>query len=70
LIVELDVVDHYTETNTNNVNKTRAPLRTTGGNDEPNIVFMCKCDCTSIFQLCNYRIPTCITYILFIDSTL
>jgi hypothetical protein len=27
-------------TNTNNVNKTCAFLRTTGGKDEPNIVFM------------------------------
>ena len=31
---------HYTQTNTNNVNKTRALLQTTGGKDEPNIVFM------------------------------
>ena len=30
---------HYTETNTNNINKTRALLQTTGGKDEPNIVF-------------------------------
>ena len=28
--------------NTNNVNKTRALLHTTGGKDEPNIVFMRK----------------------------
>jgi hypothetical protein len=28
---------HYTQTNTNNVSKTR---QTTGGKDEPNIVFM------------------------------
>ena len=33
---------HYTQTNTNNVNKTRALLQTTGGKDEPNIVFMRK----------------------------
>ena len=30
---------HNTQTNTNNVNKTRALLQTTGGRDEPNIVF-------------------------------
>ena len=29
---------HYTQTNTNNVNKTYALLQTTGGKDEPNIV--------------------------------
>ena len=29
---------HYTQTNTNNVNKTWALLQTTGGKDEPNIV--------------------------------
>ena len=33
---------HYTQTNTNNVNKTRVLLQTTGGKDEPNIVFMQK----------------------------
>ena len=33
---------HYTQTNTNNVNKTRTLLQTTGGKDEPNIVFMRK----------------------------
>ena len=33
---------HYTQTNTNNVNKTRALLQTTGGKDEQNIVFMQK----------------------------
>ena len=33
---------HYTQTNTNNVNKTRALLQTTGGKDGPNIVFMRK----------------------------
>ena len=27
------------QTNTNNINKTRALLQTTGGKDEPNIVF-------------------------------
>ena len=30
---------HYSQKNTNNVNKTWALLQTTGGNDEPNIVF-------------------------------
>ena len=30
---------HYTQTNTNNVNKTWALLQTTGGKYEPNIVF-------------------------------
>ena len=29
---------HYTQTNTNNVNKTRALLQITGGKDKPNIV--------------------------------
>ena len=33
---------HYTQTNTNNINKTRALLQTTGGNDEPNMVFIRK----------------------------
>jgi len=33
---------HYTQTNTNNVNKTCALLQTTGGKDEPNIVCMPK----------------------------
>jgi len=33
---------HYTQTNTNNVNKTRALLQTTGGKDKPNIVVMVK----------------------------
>ena len=31
---------HYTQTNTNNVNKTWGLLKTTGGKDEPNIVCM------------------------------
>ena len=33
---------HYTQTNINNVNKTRGRLQTTGGKDEPNISFMRK----------------------------
>ena len=34
-------IHHYTQTNTNNVNKTWARLQApTGGKDEPNIVFM------------------------------
>jgi len=33
---------HYAQTNTNNVNKTWALIQTTGGKDEPNIVFMRK----------------------------
>jgi hypothetical protein len=33
---------HYAQTNTNNVNKTWSLLQTTGGKDEPNIVFMRK----------------------------
>jgi len=33
---------HYTKTNTNNVNKRRAFLETTGGKDDPNIVCMRK----------------------------
>ena len=32
----------YTQTNTNNVNKTSGLLQTTGGKDEQNIVFMRK----------------------------
>ena len=32
------VGQYYSQTNTNNVNKTRALLQATGGNDEPNIV--------------------------------
>ena len=30
---------HYTQINTNNVNKTWALIQTTGGEDEPNIVY-------------------------------
>ena len=33
---------HYTQANSNNVNKTCAILHTAGGKDEPNIVFMRK----------------------------
>ena len=33
---------HYVQTNTNSINKTCAILQTTGGKDEPNIVFMWK----------------------------
>jgi hypothetical protein len=33
---------HYTQTNTNNVNKTWSLLQTIGGKDEPNIVFLMK----------------------------
>ena len=33
---------HYTQTNTNNVNKTSVFLQTTGGKNEPNIDFMRK----------------------------
>jgi hypothetical protein len=33
---------HYAQTNTNNINKTWALLQTTGGRDEPNIIFMQK----------------------------
>jgi len=33
---------HYTQANTNNVNKTCALLQTTGGEGEPNIVFIWK----------------------------
>jgi len=32
----------YMQTNTNNVNKTCTLLQTTGGKDEPNIIFMRK----------------------------
>jgi len=31
--------NHYTQTNTNDVNKTCTLLQTTGGKDEPKIVF-------------------------------
>ena len=30
---------HYIQTNTNNINKTWAPIQTTGGKDEPNNLF-------------------------------
>ena len=33
---------HHTQTNTNNVNKTCSLPQTTGGKDEPNMVFMQK----------------------------
>ena len=33
---------HYAQTNTNKVNKTCSLLQTTGGKEEPNIVFMRK----------------------------
>jgi len=33
---------NYAQTNTNNVNKPWALLQTTGGKDEPNIIFMRK----------------------------
>jgi hypothetical protein len=36
----INVGHHYTQTNRNNVNKTCVLLQTTGGKDEPNIVFM------------------------------
>jgi len=37
-----NVRHHYTQTNINNINKTWALLQTTGGKDEPKIVFMQK----------------------------
>ena len=33
---------HYAQANANNVNKTGALLQTTGGKDEPNVVFIRK----------------------------
>ena len=33
---------HYAKTNTNNVNRTCTLLKTTGGKDDPNIVFIRK----------------------------
>ena len=39
---EFRVGHHYTYTNTTNVNKTCSLLQTTGGKDEPNILFMRK----------------------------
>jgi hypothetical protein len=36
------VLDITTQANTNNVNKTSTLLQTTGGKDEPNIVFVWK----------------------------
>jgi hypothetical protein len=41
------VVHHYTLTNTNNVNKKRVLLQTTGGKDKPNIDFIRKSKRTS-----------------------
>ena len=41
------VGDHSMQQNTNKVNKTLALLQTTGGKDEPNIVFMRKSQQTS-----------------------
>ena len=38
----IGVGHHYTKTNTNNVNKTWTLLQTTGGKNEPNMVFMQK----------------------------
>ena len=38
----ISVGHHYTQTTTNNVNKTWAFQQKTGVKDEPNIVFMCK----------------------------
>ena len=46
----------YMQTNTNNVNKTRALLQTTGGKDEPNIVFMWKSFHSVDFSLANYNL--------------
>ena len=43
----LCVVHHYTLTNTNNVNKKRVLLQTTGGKDKPNIDFIRKSKRTS-----------------------
>jgi hypothetical protein len=40
--VGLEKEDHYTQTNTNHISKTSAILETTGGKDEPNMVFMQK----------------------------
>jgi hypothetical protein len=42
LIESRRVGHHYTQTNTNNISKTSTILETTGGKDEPNIVFMQK----------------------------
>jgi hypothetical protein len=36
------VEHHYAQAYTNNVNITQATLETTGGKDEPNIVFLCR----------------------------
>ena len=36
------VVQHYRQTNTNNLNKILALQQTTGGKDEPNVAFMPK----------------------------
>ena len=38
---------HYTQTNTNNINKTYTLLQTTGGKDEPHIVLMRESQWTS-----------------------
>ena len=42
IYITICVGHHYTQTNTNNVNKTCVLLQTTGGKDELNIVFMRK----------------------------
>ena len=38
---QLCVGHHHKQTTTNNTNKTCSLLQTTGGKDEPNIVFYC-----------------------------
>jgi hypothetical protein len=49
------VAHHYTQTNTNNVNKTWDLLQTTGGKNEPNIVFMRKSQRTSQHETQNVK---------------
>ena len=51
---------HYLQANTNNVNKTRVLLQTTGGKDEPNIVCMRK----NIFDIYVTEYGTALTTIL------
>ena len=46
---KMSVGHHYLQANTNNVNKTWALLQTTGGKDEPNIVWWL-CLCLPVFN--------------------
>ena len=47
------VKHHYTQTTTNNINKTWALLQSTEGKDEPNIVYMWKSQLTQQHETQN-----------------